>query len=45
MLAAFAAFSRIALISWGDGLSAINTVRELVSDLGRPHENLCEVAL
>jgi glyceraldehyde-3-phosphate dehydrogenase (NAD(P)) len=26
-------------------LSGINTVRELMADLGRPHENLYEVAL
>ena len=29
----------------GDGLSAINTIRELMLDLGRPHANLYEVAL
>ena len=45
VLAAFKAFSRIALISWGDGLSGINTVKELMADLGRPRENLYEVAL
>lgn len=45
VLAAFKASSRIALISWHEGLSGINTVRELVMDLGRPHENLYEVAL
>src|SRR5690606_3914571 len=27
------------------GLSAINTVKELMADLGRPHDNLYEVAL
>jgi glyceraldehyde-3-phosphate dehydrogenase (NAD(P)) len=27
------------------GLSALNAVKELVTDLGRPHENLYEVAL
>lgn len=45
VLAAFKASSRIALISWSEGLSGINTVRELMVDLGRPHENLYEVAL
>jgi glyceraldehyde-3-phosphate dehydrogenase (NAD(P)) len=45
VLAAFKTSSRIAFISWGEGLSGINTVRELMADLGRPHENLYEVAL
>ncbi len=45
LLDAFRASTRIALISWGEGLSGINTVRELMADLGRPHENLYEVAL
>lgn len=45
VLAAFKASSRIALISWREGLSGLNTVRELMVDLGRPHENLYEVAL
>jgi glyceraldehyde-3-phosphate dehydrogenase (NAD(P)) len=29
----------------GSGLSALNTVKELMADLGRPHDNLYEVAL
>lgn len=45
VLDAFRASSRIALIRAGDGLSAINTVKELMADLGRPHDNLYEVAL
>jgi glyceraldehyde-3-phosphate dehydrogenase (NAD(P)) len=42
---AFRASSRIALINIKDGLSALNTVKELMADLGRPHDNLYEVAL
>jgi glyceraldehyde-3-phosphate dehydrogenase (NAD(P)) len=45
VLSAFSRSTRIALIAWRDGLSGINTVRELMADLGRPHENLYEVAL
>ena len=45
VLDAFRASSRIALIRAGDGLVAINTVKELMADLGRPHDNLYEVAL
>lgn len=45
VIAAFKRSSRIALIAWDDGLSGINTVRELMADLGRPHDNLYEVAL
>lgn len=45
VLDAFQASSRIALIRISDGLSAINTVKELMGDLGRPHDNLYEVAL
>lgn len=45
VLDAFRASSRIALIRIGDGLSAINTVKELMADLGRPHNNLYEVAI
>ena len=37
--------SRIALIRLSDGLTAINAVKELMADLGRPHGNLYEVAL
>lgn len=45
VLAAFQSSSRIALINTGDGLTALNTVKELMADLGRPHDNLYEVAL
>ena len=45
VLDAFRSSSRIALIRAGDGLAAINTVKELMADLGRPHDNLYEVAL
>jgi len=37
--------SRIALIRTADGLTALNAVKELMADLGRPHDNLYEVAL
>jgi glyceraldehyde-3-phosphate dehydrogenase (NAD(P)+) (phosphorylating) len=37
--------SRIALIRMGEGLVALNTVKELMADRGRPHDNLYEVAL
>jgi glyceraldehyde-3-phosphate dehydrogenase (NAD(P)) len=45
VLDAFRTSSRIALIRYQDGLSALNTIKELMSDLGRPHDNLYEVAL
>jgi glyceraldehyde-3-phosphate dehydrogenase (NAD(P)) len=45
VLDAFRTSSRIALINTGDGLVALNTVKELMADRGRPHENLYEVAL
>jgi glyceraldehyde-3-phosphate dehydrogenase (NAD(P)) len=45
VLDAFRASSRIALITTTDGLVALNTVKELMADLGRPHDNLYEVAL
>ncbi len=37
--------SRIKLIRYSDGLSALNTVKELMSDAGRPRADLYEVAL
>ncbi|HIL58854.1 MAG TPA: type II glyceraldehyde-3-phosphate dehydrogenase [Rhodothermales bacterium] len=37
--------SRIAFIRMADGLTALNTVKELMADLGRPHDNLYEVAV
>ncbi|KZC40491.1 MULTISPECIES: type II glyceraldehyde-3-phosphate dehydrogenase [Rhodanobacter] len=45
VLDAFRAVSRIALIRMDEGLTALNTVKELMIDLGRPYENLYEVAL
>ena len=45
VIEAFRSSSRIALIRMTDGLSAINSVKELMADIGRPHENLYEVAL
>lgn len=45
VLDAFAASSRIALIRMDAGLTALNAVKELMADLGRPHDNLYEVAL
>ena len=45
VLAAFRASSRIALIRMGEGLDALNAVKEMMADLGRPHDNLYEVAL
>lgn len=45
VLAAFHTSSRIALINVGDGLVALNSVKELMSDRGRPRDNLYEVAL
>ena len=33
------------MINTGDGLVALNTVKELMADRGRPHDNLYEVAL
>jgi glyceraldehyde-3-phosphate dehydrogenase (NAD(P)) len=45
VLNAFRTSSRIALIRMSDGLVALNTVKELMADRGRPHDNLYEVAL
>lgn len=45
VLDAFGASSRIALIHMDAGLTALNAVKELMADLGRPHDNLYEVAL
>jgi glyceraldehyde-3-phosphate dehydrogenase (NAD(P)) len=45
VLEAFRGSSRIALIRTGDGLVALNAVKELMADRGRPHDNLYEVAL
>jgi len=45
VLDAFRSSSRIALIRTSDGLVALNSVKELMADRGRPHDNLYEVAL
>ena len=45
VLEALRASSRIALIRMSDGLVALNSVKELMADRGRPHANLYEVAL
>ena len=45
MLTAFRSSNRIALIRIADGLPALNSVKELMADLGRPHADLYEVAL
>jgi glyceraldehyde-3-phosphate dehydrogenase (NAD(P)) len=45
VLDAFKTSSRIALIRMQDGLDALNAVKELMADIGRPHDNLYEVAL
>lgn len=45
VLEAFSASSRIALIRMADGLGALNPVKEMMADLGRPNDSLYEVAL
>ena len=45
VLDAFRSSSRIALIRTCDGLVALNSVKELMADRRRPHDNLYEVAL
>lgn len=45
VLAALRSSSRIALIRMKDGLTALNTVKELMADSGRPRDNMYEVAL
>lgn len=45
VLDAFRSSSRIALIRTSDGLTALNTVKEMMADMRRPHDNLYEVAL
>lgn len=45
VLAAFRASTRIALIRYADGLPALNAVKELMADAGRPRSDLYEVAL
>jgi glyceraldehyde-3-phosphate dehydrogenase (NAD(P)) len=45
VLDAFSISSRIAFIETRRGLPALNSVKEMMADLGRPHDNLYEVAL
>lgn len=45
VLAAFGASSRTAFITYADGLSANNAVKELMLGLGRPYGDMYEVAL
>lgn len=45
IIEAFRSSSRIALIRMSDGLTALNTVKELMADAGRPRDNLYEIAL
>ena len=45
VLAAFRTSSRIALLRSSDGLGAINVVKEMMGDLGRPRADLYEVGL
>ncbi len=45
VLEAFTTSSRIALIRHSEGLVALNSVKELMADRGRPHADLYEVAL
>jgi glyceraldehyde-3-phosphate dehydrogenase (NAD(P)) len=45
VLDAFGSSSRIAPILMAEGLVALNSVKELMADRGRPHDNLYEVAL
>jgi glyceraldehyde-3-phosphate dehydrogenase (NAD(P)) len=45
VLDALGTSSRILPIRMSDGLTALNAVKELMADLGRPHDNLYEVAL
>lgn len=45
VIEAFRASSRIALIRTADGLGALNAVKEMMHDLGRPRGDLYEVAL
>lgn len=45
VLDAFRASSRIALIRGDNGLPALNSVKEWMLDIGRPHGDLYEVAL
>jgi glyceraldehyde-3-phosphate dehydrogenase (NAD(P)) len=45
VLNAFRESSRIAFVKMSDGLTGINTIKELMADIGRPRGNLYEVAM
>jgi len=45
VMEAFRASSRIALVRTSDGLTALNTIKELMADFDRPRDDLYEVAL
>jgi glyceraldehyde-3-phosphate dehydrogenase (NAD(P)) len=45
VIEALKASSRIALVKASDGLVSINTIKELMLDLGRPHGNMYEVSV
>lgn len=45
LLEAFRASSRIALLRVSDGHEALNTIKEMMADIGRPRSDLYEVAL
>jgi glyceraldehyde-3-phosphate dehydrogenase (NAD(P)) len=45
VLDAFKSSSRIALIRMSAGLDGINAVKEMMADMGRPHDSLYEVAV
>lgn len=45
VLAAMLGSSRIASVTIGGGLRGLNSIKEMMADLGRPHDNLYEVAL
>ena len=45
VLAAFKNSSRIAFVRMSEGLTAINTIKDLMIEIGRDRENLYEVAL
>ncbi len=45
VVAALRSSTRVAPVRMADGLPAINSIKELMADLGRPRENLYEVAL
>jgi glyceraldehyde-3-phosphate dehydrogenase (NAD(P)) len=45
VLAAFRAAPRIAFVRIGDGIAALNSTVELMTDIGRPRGDMWEVAL